>query len=83
MEIVAVYFIAPQETEVQGGENRGRTLKHHTIAKKMEVIGEWNGKKEVTQYSLKRPADANITGVALFAQTKPIGFVIGATKHTF
>ena len=47
---------------MQGGENRGRTLKHHTIAKKMEVIGDWNGKQEVTQYSLKRPDDADIEG---------------------
>ncbi len=83
VEIVAVYFIKPKETNVQGGENRGRTLQHHTIAKKMEVIGDWNGKKEVTQYSLKRPADADIEGVALFAQTKPIGFVIGSVKYVF
>ncbi|MCH9844054.1 MAG: DUF1223 domain-containing protein [Alphaproteobacteria bacterium] len=83
VEIVAVYFIGPQETKVQAGENRGKILRHQTIAKKMEVIGNWNGKKEVTEYIITPPAGADIEGVALFAQTKPIGFVIGARKHIF
>ncbi len=83
VEIVAVYFIGLQETKVQAGENRGKTLQHQTIAKKMEVIGDWDGKREVTEYTITRPNDSDITGVALFAQTKPIGFVIGARKHVF
>ena len=83
IDIVAVYFIGPQETAVQAGENRGRTLKHKTIAKKIEVIGEWQGKEDIMQYQVTRPADDDITGVAVFAQVKPIGIVLGSNKHIF
>jgi hypothetical protein len=89
-EYVRIYaaLVDPAETtEVRAGENNGRTLHHAGVVRAFTQVGEsWHmkslGLHPDQPFSIQIHGPANVNGMHLvvFAQTKPLGPVLGAAS---
>jgi hypothetical protein len=90
-EYVTIYaaLIDPTDTtEVRAGENSGRTLHHAGVVRAFAQVGEsWHMKSldiygDKIPFSIQIHGPANLDGMRLvvFAQTKPLGPVLGAAS---
>jgi len=81
------FFDRLQVTEVERGENHGKTMVNHHVVSELVPLGRWQG-DEVSQ-TFQLPASAGFTGAdsvengergcALFLQDEALGQVYGAT----
>ena len=77
LELWLVTFERAHVTEVEAGENKGKTLANHHVVTAMERIGSWSG----GPFSLplaERPAGANL-GCAVLAQAPRQGPILAAS----
>jgi hypothetical protein len=67
-EVVAVIFTpGPQEVEIGGGDNRGRTVRHMNVVRSVRTLGEWTGRPALyTLPGAREPGQA----VAILVQGK-------------
>ena len=89
-EYVRVYaaLVDPADTtEVRAGENQGHTLHHAGVVRAFAQVGEsWHmnslGRHPDQPFSIQIHGPANLNGMRLvvFAQTKPLGPVLGAAS---
>ncbi len=79
-DIWFILYEKRRRTEVDAGENAGRTLTNHNVVRKLENLGQWNG--EAIQLDLP-PPDRSLQaplGVAVLVQTQTMGLVLGAAR---
>jgi hypothetical protein len=86
-EYVRVYaaLVDPADTtEVHGGENNSRTLHHAGVVRTLSMVGESWHMKNLGEHPftvrLRAPGTVNGMRLVVFAQTKPIGPVLGSAS---
>jgi hypothetical protein len=69
-------------TEVHGGENNSRTLHHAGVVRTLAQVASSSHMKDLGEHpftvQLRTPAPINGMRLVVFAQTKPIGAILGA-----
>lgn len=66
------------ETEVQRGENRGKTLKNRHVVRELEELAVWTGERLEIPVDLARVAALGRAGCAILVQQGRTGPIIGA-----
>ena len=69
-----------QETKVERGENRGRSLRYHHVVRELEELGTWTGEELVIPLDLAAAEAAGRAGCAVFVQQGRAGRILGAAK---
>jgi hypothetical protein len=69
-------FRRAEETEVQRGENKGKTLRNHHVVTALERVGEWSGAAQ--QLALPPIDVGGGEGCAVLVQTSAPGPILGA-----
>lgn len=78
-EVILVRYDTRRETQVERGENAGRTIINHHVVRDFQVIGEWDGSaSEITVDAAALGADHGRGGCAVVVQTRDQGPVIAA-----
>lgn len=72
-----VTYHTPAPVEIKRGENAGREIVYHNVARSWMKLGKWDGRSEAA-YSA--PAPAEDTGVAVILQEGKVGPVIAAAR---
>ena len=65
-------------SQVLRGENRGRSLQHVAVVRRIQSIGNWNGRTPFTKDIVAGEASASTTRLVAFAQESGDGRVLGA-----
>ncbi len=79
-DIWYIVYEKHRRTEVDAGENAGRTLTNHNVVRTLRNLGPWNG--QAMQLELPQP-DGSVQaplGVAVLVQTRSMGLVLGAAR---
>ncbi len=71
---VWVYGVASAVPVAVGrGENRGRTVTYHNVARRWLKLGDWNGKPMTWKIQLSQIGAENVDSAAVFVQTGAAG----------
>ncbi len=64
--------------KIRRGENHGKTVTYHNVAREMRNIGAWNGQKKVISLDLSTLRHEGRDGCAILVQEKGYGPIVAA-----
>jgi hypothetical protein len=71
-------FDGLHETEVERGENRGKTLKNRNVVRELQEIAQWTGERLEIPIDLEQAAARGRAGCAILVQQGRTGPILGA-----
>jgi hypothetical protein len=83
VEAATVWLVAYDSThssEVERGENRGKTLTNYNVVRAMRSVGEWDGKAQTLMLNLAGEIAAGYGNAAVLLQIGKVGPIIAAAK---
>lgn len=83
IETATIWLVAYDSThtsEVERGENRGKTLTNYNVVRAMRSVGEWNGKAKTLMLNLADEIAAGYGNAAVLLQVGKVGPIIAAAK---
>ena len=69
---------SPVDVSIRAGENRGRTLPHANVVRKMTTVGSWRGGTQA--FPIPRSKDGKDLTMAILVQAYPGGPILGAAR---
>ena len=72
-EVWLVPIIKKVPVAIERGENRGHTITYSNVVRKWVKLGEWNGKSEIYNVSIKEFQNGEIDSVAVMVQSGGAG----------
>jgi len=79
-DVVLVAYDANRTTTIGSGENRGRTLNHFNVVRRLERIGTWQGEAVEISIPLQPLRAAGYDGCAVLLQSRDSGEILGGAK---
>lgn len=83
IESATIWLVAYDSThtsEVERGENRGKTLTNYNVVRAMRSVGEWEGKAKTLMLNLADEIAAGYGNAAVLLQVGKVGPIIAAAK---
>lgn len=75
-----VAYDSSHTSEVERGENRGKTLTNYNVVRAMRPVGEWEGKAQTLMLNLAGEIAAGYGNAAVLLQVGKVGPIIAAAK---
>lgn len=75
-----VAYDGTHTSEVERGENRGKTLTNYNVVRAMRSVGEWDGKAQTLMLNLADEIAAGYGNAAVLLQVGKVGPIIAAAK---
>lgn len=75
-----VAYDASHTSNVERGENRGKTLSNSNVVRAMRPVGEWQGKAETLMLNLADEIAAGYGNAAVLLQVGKVGPIIAAAR---
>jgi len=75
-----VAYDSAHTSEVERGENRGKTLTNYNVVRAMRPVGEWDGKAQTLMLNLAGEIAAGYGNAAVLLQVGKVGPIIAAAK---
>ena len=73
-------YSGPHDVSIRHGENAGRTITYHNVARSLEQVGEWDANSSI---EFRAPINEKMRGYAVIVQKDLVGPVYGAQKIEF
>lgn len=78
----AAHYDQRRITEVERGENGGRTLVNHRVVRSLQRLGEWHGRRTGFAIDAAAARANGRDGVVIVVQRAGTGRIIGAADHS-
>lgn len=75
-----VAYDSSHTSEIERGENRGKTLTNYNVVRAMRQVGEWEGKPQTLMLNLANEIAAGYGNAAVLLQVGKVGPIIAAAK---